>query len=183
MARKNDWTVAADSTTLHQVIPDAATYHYDLFNLTERECLVYGHRDWGINLRWGDPSNSNNIRFERQSGSNEPIRSGELIAINVRGGGFLIYEGRDYGINLAWSRTPRFEWKLMGASDGQPIPTGTALGLYNTVENDYLMYEERDWGINLKWLKDAGQHNRLHNAVDAGRKVVDVAGKVAPFVV
>lgn len=132
---------------------------YDLCNRAEQEAIRYGSRDYGINLLWGDPAAGDNIRFERQEGASGPLKSGELIAIHVKGGKFLKYGKRDYGINLGWSDTPAFEWKLVLPEESQPVLTVTAIGLYNTVEKDVLFYDPRTYGINLKWIQDKGKHN------------------------
>jgi len=72
------------------VIPEDQTCGCDLFNLTTSEALRYGERPWGINLVWGDPATTDNIRFQRPSGSKEPLKFEELIAIYVKGGSFLV---------------------------------------------------------------------------------------------
>jgi hypothetical protein len=52
MAELIDWAILSKSDSVTTVIPEDAAYSYDLFNLTTSEALVYGERDWGINLRW-----------------------------------------------------------------------------------------------------------------------------------
>lgn len=175
MAQQKDWSVLSDNVSVTTVIPDPIQYGYDLFNLTDNECLVYGER-YGdnINLRWGDPARSNNIRFQRQSGSNDPIKFEELIAFNVRGGSFVVYEHGRWGINLGWSKTPKFEWKIVGGNAGDVVGTGQPVGLFSIVENDLLMYESRDWGINLKWFKDSGKYSSFGSLISAGNVVKDI---------
>lgn len=175
MAQQKDWTLLPNSVTVTTVIPDDATFIYDLFNVTTSECIKYGSRFGNnINLVWGDPEKSDNIRFQRQSDSKDPIKFGELVAINVRGGKFLVYEKGRWGINLGWSNTPKFEWQFLGGTDGATVETGKAIGLYSKVEDDYLMYESRDSGINLKWYKDSGKYRKITDAVAAGKGIAHV---------
>lgn len=179
MAQKIDWVIMSDTPALNNVIPDSNLFHYDLFNITDSQCLVYGERAGdNINLKWGDPSKSDNILFHRQSASKDPIKSGELIAISVRKGGFLVYEKGRWGINLGWSKTPKFEWKIEGPKPNEVIVTGTAVGLYSTVENDYLMYESRDYGINLKWFKDSGKHSTFNDVIKAGKRIESIYNRI-----
>jgi hypothetical protein len=136
--------------------------------------LRYGQRTWGVNLVWGDPAKTDNVRFQRQSGSKEPLKFDEPIAINLKGGGFLVYQKRDKGINLGWSQAPKFEWKISGGDAGSEVPANQLIGLHNNVENDSVMYEERSWGINLKWFKDSGKYNEVNEAIRAGKAGVDL---------
>ena len=161
-----NWLVLSSSNvppnleTPRQPVQPSQQYTYDLYNRTEKEALKYGERTWGINLVWGDPSTSDNVRFVRASGQTGPLVSDELIAFGVRNGaGFVKYQVRDTGINLAWSSTPVFEWKLVLPQANQAIQTGTPVGLFNMVEKDFLFYDPRSYGINLKWLRDKGKYN------------------------
>ena len=175
MAGQLDWSIFGKDPSVNKtVVPDDTRHTYDLFNLTDSNALVYGHRPGdNINLRWGDPDKSDNIRFERESGSKDPLRYGEPIAINVREGKFLVYESGRWGINLGWSDKPRFEWKLMGGEKGEVVPTFKPVGLYNSVEHDYLIYESRDSGINLKWFKDSGKYQEISKAISTGKDLVE----------
>lgn len=179
MAQLIDWTIISNKDSLTSVIPEDPVYSYDLFNVTDSECLVYGHRDGNnINLKWGDPAKSDNIRFQRGSDSKGPIKFEELIAINVREGGFLVYESGRWGINLGWSKTPKFEWKILGGKPDEAVQAGKAVGLYSMVEKDSLMYESRDWGINLKWFKDSGKYQSYSEILKAGGVLKDVYNKI-----
>jgi len=175
MAELKDWTILPNSPSLTTVIPENTAYRYDFFNVTTSECLVYGERFGNnINLRWGDPGKSDNIRFQRESGSHDPIKFEEPLAIHVRKGDFLVYERGRWGINLGWSAKPKFEWKILGGKAGEIVPAGKVVGLYSRVEKDSLMYESRDWGINLKWFKDAGKHRGITDLLRAGKTVNNV---------
>lgn len=175
MAQLIDWTILSNKPSLTSVIPEETAYSYDLFNITDSGCLVYGHRRGNnINLTWGDPDKSDNIRFQRQPGAKGPIKFEELVAINVRKGGFLVYQGGRWGINLGWSKTPKFEWKFLGGKAGDAVPVGKGVGLYSMVEKDSLMYEPRDWGINCKWFKDSGKYQTYTKLLNAGKILKDV---------
>ncbi|HWN10778.1 MAG TPA: hypothetical protein VNO50_16175 [Pyrinomonadaceae bacterium] len=179
MAELKDWTILSNNRSLTKVIPDNKTYSYDLFNVTTSDCLVYGHRSGNnINLKWGDPGKSDNIRFQRKSGSTDPIKFEEPLAIHVRKGNFLVYERGRWGINLGWSDTPKFEWKILGGKAGDIVPAGKVVGLYSLVEKDSLMYESRDWGINLKWFKDSGKFNDLSGLLRAGKAVESIVDHI-----
>lgn len=178
MAELIDWTILSNNPSQTSVIP-GDQYSYDLFNVTDSECLVYGERTGNnINLKWGDPAKSDNIRFQRKSGAKGPLKFEELIAISVRRGSFLVYESGRWGVNLGWSKTAKFEWKILGGKAGDEIPAGKAVGLYNIVEKDSLMYESRDWGINLKWFKDSGKYQTYSGLLKAGKTLRDVYKEV-----
>lgn len=180
MAELN-WIITSQNNSVTPVIP-AGTHTLDLVNTTVHEAIVYGERRYGINLVWGDPGKSDNIRFQRASASKGPLKFGELIAINVRRGGFLVYQKRDFGIRLVWRDEPSFEWKIAGGKEGETVNTGKVVALFNTVEKDFLFYDPREYGINLKWLKDKGKFNKsvLDSAVDIGKDAAmeTVAGQV-----
>lgn len=177
MAQQLDWLVLPDNSVAGNVL-SSPEYKYDLYNLTTGDAICYGERTLGINLTWTDPSKTNNIRFESQSGGSKPIKFDEPIAIHVRGGKWLVYKVRDRGINLGWSDTPKFEWLLKGGTAGAPVVSGNTLGLYSTVENDYVMYEKRDWGINLKWYKDKGQHATWTTITTAAGDAIEFLEKI-----
>jgi hypothetical protein len=166
MGNKFDWVVHSTTATN---IDSGAGDSYDLVNVTITKCLRYGEREYGINLLWDEPGRTSpNIGFER-NGAAQAIQYGELIAIHVRGGGYLRYKEREYGINLVWAEDPIYEWRIEGDSgaSGQ-VPTETPVALFNTTHNDYLFYDPRRYGIDLKWLKDEGKYNDSPWYEDAG---------------
>jgi len=175
MAEQLDWAIWGRDTSVTTIVPNDTYFGYDLYNLTASEAIVYGSRQGdNINLVWGDPGKSDNVRFWRHSGSKEPVRFDELIAINIRGGQFLVYQRGRQGINLGWSASPRFEWKLVGGTAGNPVSALSRVGLFNQVEGDVLMYEPRGWGINLKWYKDSGKYSGINGAISGGKKAVEI---------
>jgi hypothetical protein len=184
MAEQIDWAILGRDASVKKVLPDSRIPAYDLFNLTTSESLVYGSRPGNnINLRWGDPGKSDNIRFLAKSGESDAIKFEEFVAIYVRNGGWLVYQRGRQGINLGWSRDkkPRFEWKFRGGEPRDFVPAGRPIGLYSTVENDYLMYEPRDWGINLKWYKDSGKYQRWSGAIKTGKDLKKLYDEAKPI--
>ena len=171
MSDELNWVIVSQEVTTGPVCPNQS-FTYDLFNTSENEALVYGEREYGINLKWGDPKNSDNVLFQRDTGTSDPIRYGEPVAIKIKNGGFLHNQLRDYGIGLVWREIPCFEWKLMGGNAGDAVQSGSVVALFNTVANDFLFYDPRTYGINLKWLKDKGKYNEpvwsrvAHKVVD-----------------
>ena len=153
MAITLDWIIKSNNTSMSNVIPEDFTFTYDLVNDSIKKSLRYGERDNGINLVWGNEETGDNIRFRRQSGSNDLLRFEESIAINVNNGGWLKYGERDEGINLVWSNVPVFEWTIKGLN-AEAITTNQVVGLFNQKVSDTLEYGERDNGINLVWTSD-----------------------------
>jgi hypothetical protein len=171
MATHLEWAIIPNKVGVKATLPQAFHY-YDLYNLTCQSALCYGQRTWGINLVWGDPAKSDNVRFQRAGGAGGPIKFNEPVAIHVRGGGFVVYQGGRRGINLGWSDQPKYEWRITGGESDQDVAPGRVVGLFNTVEDDHLIYETRDWGIDLKWLKDRGKFMSLADAIRAAKDAV-----------
>ena len=129
---------------------------YGIKNLVVQRSFIYGERDRGINLNWAK-ENQSNIIIKRKSASTEPIKFGELVAIQVKDSPqkwYLKYKVRTRTVNLGWSTTPVYEWKFIGGKDDEVVTTSRGLGIYSIVEKDNLVYCKRNWGINLKWEKD-----------------------------
>jgi len=183
VAQQYDWMVVPDKASVKDVVPGQA-FSYDLVNMTVSEALVYQRRDWGINLGFGDPAASSNIRFQRKGGGTAPLKFGEVVAIGVRGGRWLYYQVRDWGVNLGWSDVPKFEWRLDDPENrgARAVPVLGLVGLYNVVQKDQLMYERRDWGVNLKWFKDAGEYDTWGDLKDLADKIKDIKEKAAEWI-
>lgn len=170
MAQLIDWTILSKNPAVKLVLAGHTNHAYDLFSITKSECLIHGRRHGtNISLQWGDPARSHHIRFQRASGSEEPIEFEEPIAINVRHGGFLVHKMGRWGINLGWSRTPSFEWRVLGGRPGAPVEVGKAIGLFSIVEHDSLVYDARDSGIDLNWFKDSGKYQIFSDALRLGK--------------
>lgn len=183
MAQQLDWMVLPNNNVASEVLP-ATEYTYDLYNLTILKALCSGSRTLGVNLTWGDPTKTDNIRFQKQNGSPGAIKFDEPLAIRVRGESWLVYQKGRHGVNLGWSDEPKFEWRIKGQAAGTSLISGNGVGLFSTVENDYLMYEPRDYGINLKWFKDSGKYDDWTSAWNstygkfarkAGEKIFELA--------
>jgi hypothetical protein len=131
-----------------------------LQNSTNDQCLVYGSRPFGINLKWrGCQVGGPNIYFRRKSGNaSDPITFDEPVAIYVTGGFYLYYHWRPLGINLKWSNTPKYDWQIRSlGGTGHPVPTRFQnVGLFNLTTRDYVVYCTRPIGINLRWARDCG---------------------------
>ena len=162
-----EWAVFAETKSVNTIYPDT-DHDYDLFNVKIGEALIYAERPVGINLTWSDPSNSNNVRFARKSGSAGPIRYKEPIAINIRKGGWLVYKKREFGINLGWSETPKFEWRIDGGDPENNVVISGLIALYNSVEDDWLFYAPREFGVNLRWTADKGTRQWIQDAINLG---------------
>jgi len=133
--------------------------NFTLFNVTDKEGLKYGSRFAGINLTWDKSTTQTNVRFDKKTGSGD-VKYGELIGINIKGGGFLRYEKRSFGINLGWSSSsaPVYEWIVLGGVEGTPVKFGDPIALYNERAKDVMIYGSRPGPvINLIWLKDHGK--------------------------
>ena len=90
----------------------------------------------------------------RNGKSEEPIRFGETIALGNGGDpSFLRYEERTVGINLGWSKTPVFEWKLLGGKIGDPVHTQEWIAIYNPNPEDgeCLIFFDRTVGGDIGW--------------------------------
>lgn len=125
-----------------------------LQNRFVNESVTYGKRDMGINLVWSRSRDLNTVKIENQTTTT--IKTGELVAIRVEGGGYLKYESRKWGINLVWSDTPVYEWELKSRdSQGSSLKANTPISIYNRKVNDAMIYCRRPGRvINLGWDKD-----------------------------
>ncbi|WP_157519375.1 hypothetical protein [Herbidospora mongoliensis] len=181
MSDQVNWFVIPSDNSVTSILSNNEP-SYDLFNETVFQRLVYGEREYGINLVWEDPEPATpSIRFLAASGAPSAILYGERVAINVRGGGYLRYGEREYGINLKWSDEPVYEWRLLGNPSlvNTPVDIANPVGLYNTVANDYVFYDPRRYGINLKWLRDKGKFNSkpwYESVADALTGILDELG-------
>lgn len=148
-----EWTI--ERSTPEQFLTAGNTYQ--LKNLFHDRYMVYGKRDWGINLVWSDES-FRDLFFQKQGSQGQTIAYDEPIAIAIADGGYLRYKTRDWGINLGWSDDPVYEWKLTGGQSGTEIAyAGNMFGIHNSESKDHVVYCQRGWGINLKWAGDCSR--------------------------
>ena len=155
-------------TRIWQILPSAPLVpgrSFSLYTAPPAQFVIYGRREYGINLTWR-PHNSGapaNFTLSRPSGTSEPIKYGETVALKEQRGGYIHYKQREYGINLEFSpRQPVYEWEVRGGRPGTPVIEGkwgdsgsyisdVIISLYNRRINCYVVYGEREYGINLVW--------------------------------
>ena len=158
-------------TRIWQILPSAPLVpgqSFSLYTSPPGEFVVYGRRDYGINLVWAkrkeqrDYGAPANFTVSRASGTSESINYGEAIALREQRGGYIHYKKRDYGINLEFSGQPVYEWEVRGGRTGTPVVqrkegdspsniSDVVISLYNRRINCYVVYAERKYGINLVW--------------------------------
>ncbi|HEX6685166.1 MAG TPA: VCBS repeat-containing protein [Candidatus Limnocylindrales bacterium] len=123
--------------------------------------VVYGDRDWGVNLVWADTSL---WRVQAQGGPN--LMKGQAVAIRVWGGGWLRKGHQTFGVDLVLDSNPSYEWYVLSESNshptsgstmsGDPLGQGGHFALWNSTAGEYLVHGSQTWGINLKWWSEAG---------------------------
>lgn len=153
-----------------QIVPGRS---FSLYTFPPGQFVVYGRREYGINLNWAKPRRPPasrapaNFTLSRASGTSEPIKFGEPVALREQTGGFIYYKPREYGINLDFSRQPLYEWEVRGGTPGTPVIarnqgdsgsniSDVVISLYNRKINCYVAYGDREYGINLVWKGGPG---------------------------
>ena len=137
-----------------------AGWGYTLKCKLNRKFLQYEHQAFGINLGWTDDAEPETARkvarwvFVPQDGGTQ-LAYGEHIAMGFgKEPSFVRYEERSVGINLGWSKTPVFEWRVLGGPEGEPVHAGKYLVLFNTRASgtgEALIHFDRTAGVNLGW--------------------------------
>jgi hypothetical protein len=125
-----------------------------LRNTFINQFVVYGSRDYGINLVWRSGANPGNVRFIPQFGGT--VRYGAPVAFfvaNPNTAKYVRYGSREYGINLVWSTYPVYEWRITGGTPGTPVDLNSAFGLSNDMQT-HVVYCPREYGIDLRWNSD-----------------------------
>jgi hypothetical protein len=130
-----------------------------LFNADANADVVYGVRDWGVNLVWADTSL---WRVQAEGGPN--LMKGQAVAIRVWGGGWLRYGHQTWGVNLVFDDEPHYEWYVLGGGvgpgtspmAGDELDRNGPLALWNKTTGRYLIHSYQTWGINLDWFSPAG---------------------------
>ncbi|WP_028049777.1 hypothetical protein [Cellulomonas sp. URHD0024] len=134
-----------------------ASRNTNLKNKLEHRFLQWESQTWGINLGWTDdasPATATRVSrwFFTMGDEARPVRYGDLVAIGNGGSpSYIRYASRTFGINLDWSKTPRYEWKLLGGKVGEPVRSGQWLAIYNTVTKQPLIYFDRSVGGDIGW--------------------------------
>jgi hypothetical protein len=150
-----NWEIGGSVATGAQIYE--GTQRYNLFNRSTGQVVVYGEREYGINLVWSPSLSATNIRFERPAGASGAIKFDEPLAIYAQGGGYVVYQTRDYGINLGWKSsldTSAFQWRIRGGPAGTPVLARQHIVLTNTRIDRDVVYGEREYGINLVWYEE-----------------------------
>lgn len=161
---------ALEEWTIERKIPESvltAGNTYELKNIPFGHYVIYGEREYGINLVWSTSSHRDMyFAHALNQPQGTPVLYGEAIAIAVVDGGHLKYQAREYGINLVWTRERVTEWEIRGGTSGEQIPyANNRFSLYNRVARDHVVYCERPYGINLRWAGDCGRFDTpLQNA-------------------
>lgn len=106
--------------TIERKIPEdvlTAGNTYELKNTTVDRYVIYGQREYGINLVWS-ASSTRDVFFAHALNAPQgtPLLYGEPIAIAVSDGGYLKHQPREYGINLVWSAERVTEWEIRGGT-------------------------------------------------------------------
>ncbi len=132
-----------------------------LRNVDTESYVVYGEREYGINLIWRDSSAREWVIFDAP-GTGTPYHDmhyGERFALyNASAGSYVKYGWREYGINLLWSEDPVYEWSFEGHDGAAPLGGDRRVwwtdhvALYNHNLDEYVAYGEREYGIDLDWL-------------------------------
>lgn len=164
---------------------------HSLKNGSTRKFLRYERQRNGINLGWTDNASAateqanRNWLIARSTRGSEPIRFGELIAVGWnRSDPWLRYARRDHGINLVWSRSPSFEWKLLGGELGElgePVVTGRDWTvLYNTTHTEPIMYLPRSGGVAHVGWPDSTKMDDPNCALAGARAAIRILAYPTP---
>lgn len=135
---------------------------YSIKNLEVRKFLQYEPSGTfgGINLGWTDNASaatadkSTRWFFARASGAQTPITYGERIAIGWgnQDSPFIHYANRKIGINLDWSKSPVYEWVILGGEPGSPVGLDQdTVILFNMKHRQPLIYFDRTVGGDIGW--------------------------------
>lgn len=139
--------------------PGGVTYPISLKGLTNRKFLHYESQKYGINLGWTNDASagteiaSRNWIIVRSSPATGVLRYGDRVAIGwQRSEPYLTYQERKSGVNLVWSRTPRFEWQVLGGPRGAAVVgrSNRAI-LYNERHRQPLLFVARSRGGHIGW--------------------------------
>jgi len=118
--------------------------------------LQHENQTFGINLGWTDHSDKGTEQKVRRwffaKNGDGPIHYGDVIALaNGQDPSFLENKKRSVGINLEFSKTPVFEWKILGGTIGQPVITGQRVAIFNMSDGEPLIFFDRTAGGDIGW--------------------------------
>lgn len=157
--------------------------NFNLRGLKLDRYLQHEEQRFGINLGWTDDASAKTAAkvtrwfFARESGDDGALRYAETIAL-ANGGdpSFVRYENRTVGVNLGWSKTPAYEWKVLGGTAGTPVQAGQKVALFNEKANECLIYFDRTAGGDIGWPTSQRWEDQLKSlAVKAGKEAAKKA--------
>jgi len=173
LAPYKQWMIGANKTgyvLTKQAWSGPAARNYNLKGSVIRKFLQYEKQGtWrGINLGWTDNASAHTAivrsqwyfrrpwgSYTDETGANAvPIKYGERIALAWGSGEkpFIKYASRNVGINLDWSKTPLYEWAILGGKPGEPVKRGEDwVIIYNLKHKRPLMYFDRTAGGDIGW--------------------------------
>jgi hypothetical protein len=157
--------------------------NYNLKGLKLNKYLQHEDQRFGINLGWTDDASANTAAkvsrwfFTREANDDGALRFGETIAL-ANGGdpSFVRYEERTVGVNLGWSKSPVYEWKVLGGAPNTPVQTGQHVALFNMKANECLIYFDRNAGGDIGWPTSKRWEDQLEAlAVKIGKEAAKKA--------
>jgi hypothetical protein len=157
--------------------------NFNLRGLKINKYLQHEEQRFGINIGWTDDASAQTAAkvtrwfFAHESGDESALRYGETISLGNGGDpSFVRYEDRTVGVNLGWSKTPVYEWKVLGAAAGTPVQIGQHVALFNEKANECLIYFDRTAGGDIGWPTSQRWEDQLKSlAVKAGKEAAKKA--------
>jgi hypothetical protein len=157
-------TVRPDPSAFPQTAPAATVQWYGLSRVNDGTAplydaktdqnLAYQDRTFGVSLGW-QQAGTDNIKLQRQGNNDEPLMTGEAVALRAWGGGWLSYGQQTFGIDLhlSLSDAPAYQWYVVGdGAPGHALDNGE-FALWNRANGDYLVEGDQTWSINLNWYQ------------------------------
>jgi hypothetical protein len=157
--------------------------NFNLRGLKLDKYLQHEEQRFGINLGWTDDASAKTAAkvtrwfFARESSDDGALRYAETVALGNGGDpSFVRYENRTVGVNLGWSKTPVYEWKIVGGTAGTPVQAGQKVALFNEKANECLIYFDRTAGGDIGWPTSQRWEDQLKSlAVKAGKEAAKKA--------
>ncbi|GGC34579.1 hypothetical protein GCM10011504_11230 [Siccirubricoccus deserti] len=157
--------------------------NFNLRGLKLDRYLQHEKQRFGINLGWTDDASAKTAAkvtrwfFARESSDDGALRYAETIALGNGGDpSFVRHENRTVGVNLGWSKTPVYEWKILGGTAGTPVQAGQNVALFNEKANECLIYFDRTAGGDIGWPTSQRWEDQLKSlAVKTGKEAAKKA--------
>ncbi|TCZ61287.1 hypothetical protein [Roseicella aquatilis] len=157
--------------------------NYNLKGMKTGKFLQHEEQRFGINLGWTDDASAQTAAkvsrwfLAREAADDAALRYAEPVAL-ANGGdpSFIRYEDRTVGVNLGWSKTPVYEWKVLGGTPGAPVRTGERVALFNMKADECLIYFDRNAGGDIGWPTSKRWEDQLEAlAVKVGKEAAKKA--------